>query len=78
MPQFSTEELKKIKANLPKGAINKIADEIGISIGQVSNVLNNTREDHHDIIARAVLMAKKNIAKKVKLKGKAAEVINTL
>jgi len=68
------EELKKMKANLPKGYTRMLAKEFGVTDVTVCNSLNG-KTRRFDIIKRAIEMARKNIAIKKELKKIVGEEI---
>jgi hypothetical protein len=78
MPKINVLHLKKLKSKLPFGSIAKIAKQLNLSIGHVSNILNNKKVDNHGVLLLAAKMAKQNQNEIFNMKLKAEQIIKSL
>ena len=63
---------------MPFGSIAKIAKQLDLSIGHVSNILNNKKVDNHGVLLLAAKMAKQNQNEMFNMKLKATQIIQSL
>lgn len=67
--QISTKYLKKLKSNLPTGAISKIAERLNISQSTVSRVFNGEIKNLN-VVEDALLLIKETEEKTAELESK--------
>lgn len=73
MYQMEIKDLKKLRKNLPKGSIGKIAEMLGVSNATVSSVLSGKR-NNSDVINIAIEIAEE----RKRTVDKIVDRINTL
>lgn len=70
--QITTKKLRKVRSNLPNGAMEVIAEQLNISVSTVSNVfLGNNKKQLNEVLKKALLIieedkkAKADLLKKI-------------
>ncbi|GAA0883249.1 hypothetical protein GCM10009120_18460 [Sphingobacterium siyangense subsp. cladoniae] len=70
--QITTKKLRKVRSNLPNGAMEVIAEQLKISVSTVSNVfLGNNKKQLNEVLKKALLIieedkkAKADLLKKI-------------
>lgn len=69
--QITTKKLRKVRRNLPNGAMEKIADELSISVSTVSNVFSGkNKKQLNEVLAKALLIIEDDKREKSELSKK--------
>lgn len=69
--QITTKKLNKVKALLPTGSMEKIADSLNISVSTVSNVFSGrNKKQVNDVLAQALSIIETDKKEKIDLSNK--------
>ena len=69
--QITTKKLNKVKALLPTGSMEKIADSLNISVSTVSNVFSGrNKKQVNDVLAQALSIIEADKKEKIELANK--------
>lgn len=69
--QITTKKLNKVKAMLPTGAMEKIADSLNISVSTVSNVFSGrNKKQVNDVLSKALFIIEEDKKEKNELANK--------
>lgn len=73
--QITTKKLRKVRSNLPNGAMEKIAEQLNINVSTVSNVFSGkNKKQLNDVLSKALLIIEEDKREKSELLKKIEEL----